>query len=105
MIIVPEDKAVVLARYQMFEETGLLVHEDELWFRANEEQYNMMKVSFDSSKCQKMNEDESLNDLCDVLAKVARKAKWQRFVFDYPLDIKQGVTFKENSSLQWDEEA
>ena len=75
MIRVPEDKAVeVLARYQMFEETGLLVHEDEVWLRVTEEQYNRMKVSYDSGKYKLMNDDESLLDLCELFTKAARKA-------------------------------
>lgn len=106
MIRVPEDKAVeVLARYQMFEETGLLVHEDEVWLRVTEEQYNRMKVSYDSGNYKKMNEDESLFDLCELFAKEARKAKWQTFVFEYPTDITQGLTFEDETKGQWDAEA
>lgn len=106
MIRVPEDKAVeVLGRYQMFEETGLLVHEDKVWLRVTEEQYNRMKVSYDSGNYKKMNEDESLFDLCELFAKEARKAKWQTFVFEYPTDIIQGLTFEDETKGQWDAEA
>lgn len=106
MIRVPEDKAIeVLARYQMFEETGLLVHEDEVWLRVTEEQYNRMKDSYDSGKYTKMNDDESLLDLCELFAKEARKAKWQTFVFEYPTDILRGLTFEDEMKGQWDAEA
>ena len=106
MIRVPEDKAVeVLARYRMFEETGLVVHEDEVWLRVTEEQYNRMKDSYDSGKYGKMNDDESLLDLCELFAKEARKAKWQTFVFEYPTDIMQGLTFEDEIKGQWDAEA
>ena len=56
----------------MFEETGLLVHEDEVWLRVTEEQYNRMKDSYDSGNYKKMNEDKSLFDLCELFAKEAR---------------------------------
>ena len=106
MIRVPEDKAVeVLARCQMFEETGLLVHEDEVWLRVTEEQYNRMKDSYDSGKYRKMNDDESLLDLCELFAKEARKAKWQTLVFEYPTDVIRGLTFKDETKGQWDAEA
>lgn len=106
MIRVPEDKAVeVLARYRMFEETGLVVHEDEVWLRVTEEQYNRMKDSYDSGNYRKMNDDESLLDLCEIFAEEARKAKWQTFVFEYPTDIMQGLTFEDEVKGQWDAEA
>ena len=106
MIRVPEDKAVeILARYQIFEESGLLVHEDEVWLRVTEEQYNRMKDSYDSGNYRKMNDDESLPDLCELFAKEVRQAKWQRFVFEYPTDILRGLTFEDEIKGQWDSEA
>ena len=106
MIRVPEDKSVTIcAPYQMFEETGLLVHEDGVWLRVTEEQFNRMKVSYDSGKYKKMNDDESLLDLCELFSKEARKAKWQKFVFEYPSDIIRGITFENEIKEQWDAEA
>ena len=52
-----------------------------------------------------MNEDESLADLCMLFEKEVRMAKWQRFVFDYPEDIINGITFEEETRAQWDAEA
>ena len=106
MIRVPEDKAILIyVPYTMFEETGLLVGDDELETLVNEEQYNRLKASYDSKKFKNMNEDESLADLCMLFEKEVRMAKWQRFVFDYPEDIVNGITFEEETRAQWDAEA
>ena len=106
MIRVPEDKKVEIAvPFQMFEETGLLVCEDEVWLGVVEEQYNRIKASYDSGKFKQMNDDESLSDLCELLADEARKAKWQQFRFDYPEDVVDGFTFEEMTKAQWDAEA
>lgn len=106
MIRIPEDKAVdVVLEYQMFNDNGVLVTEDEIWVRLVEEQYNRIKTSYDSGGFKKMNEDDSLKDLCDLFSGLAQKAKWQRFVFDYPTDIIEGITFEDQTKAQWDEEA
>ena len=105
MIRVPEDKSVeICVNFQMFNENGFLAHEDELWARVNEEQYNRIKNSFDSGKFSKMSDDESLSDLCSSFEKEIRKAKWQVFRFDYPTDITEGFTFEDETMGQWDEE-
>ena len=106
MIRVPEDKTILIdVPYTMFEETGLLVGDDELETLVNEEQYNRLKASYDSKKFKNMNEDESLADLCMLFEKEVRVAKWQRFVFNYPEDIIYGITFEEETRAQWDAEA
>ena len=105
MIRVPKDKSIdINVPYRMFNDTGLLVTEDEIWVRADEALYNRLKSSYDSGKFKSMNDDESLKDLCEEYAAKARKARWQEFVFDYPEDIVRGLTFEENSAAQWDEE-
>ena len=106
MIRVPEDKMITIyVPYKMFEETGLLVGDDELEIGVNEEQYNRIKASYDSKKFKNMSEDESLVDLCMVFEKEVRMAKWQRFVFDYPEDVVNGITFEDETKAQWDAEA
>lgn len=106
MIRVPEDKSVtVLINYQMFNDSGLFVHEDELWTRINEEQFNRIQSSYDSGKFLKMSDDESLRDLTINLDTEVRKAKWQVFSFDFPTDIIRGFSFEEETKLQWDAEA
>lgn len=102
---VPADKSIDLyVNYSMFNEKGFLVIEDEICMRANEKQYNRIKDSYDSGKFKNMNEDESLSDLCELYANEIRKAKWQRFTFEYPQDIVNGITFEENSQSQWNPE-
>ena len=106
MIRVPEDKKILIcSHYQMFEESGLLVHEDEAWTGVIEEQFNRIKESYDSGKFKQMNDDESLSDLCELFAKEVRKAKWQKFVFEYPTDILRRLTFEDEIKGQWDAEA
>ena len=106
MIRVPEDKKVeIVVSFQMYEETGLLVCEDEVWLGVVEEQYNRIKASYDSGKFKQMTDDESLSDLCELLADEARKARWQQFRFDYPEDVVDGFTFEDMTKAQWDAEA
>lgn len=105
MIRVPEDKAVeILVNYQQFNDAGYFMTEDEVWFRVNEEQYNRIKNSYESGKYKTMSEDEALSDLCTLIEKEIRKAKSHVFHLEFPEDIKNGITFEENSSAQWDHE-
>lgn len=99
---VPADKSIdIYVPYKMFNENGFLVTEDEICTRVNEELYNKIKDSFDSGMFKNMNEDTSLSGLCDLYSEMARKARWQQFTFEYPMDIVNGISFEENSHSQW----
>lgn len=84
------------ARFQMLEDTGLLVHEGDVCLELTKEQFDRIKASFDSGKFKHMTDDESLSDLTDQFIKPVKKARWQRFVFEYPVVVTNGKTYEEN---------
>jgi hypothetical protein len=91
----------VAARYDLLlTRVGMTVHEDNVFVDLNKEQYDRIKVSYDTGKFKQMNEDPDIADLYELFNKAGNPAENQKLLVDYPYTVANGMTFEEVKKVQ-----